>query len=54
MKKYKGFRTVSHIVLIIVSVLAVIPFWLLIMASFTSERSAVNDGYRLIPKEFSL
>lgn len=54
MKKYKGFRTVSHIVLIIVSILAVIPFWLLIMASFTSESSAVNDGYRLIPKEFSL
>ncbi len=54
MKKNRGFLAVSHIVLIIVSVLAIIPFWLLVMASFTSESSAVNDGYRLIPKEFSL
>lgn len=54
MKKNRGFLTVSHIVLVIVSILAIIPFWLLVMASFTSESSAVNDGYRLIPKEFSL
>ncbi|MCF0127306.1 MAG: carbohydrate ABC transporter permease [Pseudobutyrivibrio sp.] len=54
MVTHKKFLALSHAVLIIVSVLAVIPFWLLLMASFTSEKSAVNDGYRLIPKEFSL
>ena len=40
--------------LILISVAALIPFWLLIMASFTSEKSAINDGFKLIPKEFSL
>ena len=54
MKKNRGFYILSNVVLIFVSVLAVIPFWLLLMASITSEKSAVNDGYRLIPKEFSL
>lgn len=54
MKRNKGFFIASNVVLIFVSVLAVVPFWLLLMASITSEKSAVNDGYRLIPKEFSL
>ena len=54
MRKTKKFTIFSHAVLIIVSVVAVVPFWLLVMASFTSEKSAINDGYRLIPKEFSL
>lgn len=54
MKRNRGFHIISNVVLIFVSVLAVVPFWLLLMASITSEKSAVNDGYRLIPKEFSL
>lgn len=54
MKGHKKFLVLSHTVLVLVSVLALIPFWLLIMASFTSENSAINDGYKLIPKEFSL
>ena len=54
MKRNKGFYIVSNVVLVVVSLLAVVQFWLLLMASITSEKSAVNDGYRLIPKEFSL
>ncbi|MBE5889691.1 MAG: carbohydrate ABC transporter permease [Lachnospiraceae bacterium] len=54
MKGHKKFLALSHIVLIIVSVLAILPFWLLIMASFTDESTAVNSGYRLIPKKWSL
>ncbi len=54
MKGHKKFLALSHIVLIIVSVLAILPFWLLIMASFTDESTAVNLGYRLIPKKWSL
>ena len=54
MRKNKGFFAVSNIVLILVSLLAVIPFWLLIMASFTNEAVAIREGYKLIPKEFSL
>ncbi len=41
-------------VLIIVSVMAVLPFWVLIMASFTDEATAMSTGYRLLPKKWSL
>ena len=54
MKGHKKFLALSHIVLIFVSICAIVPFWLLIMASITSEKSAINDGYRLLTKEFSL
>ncbi len=51
---HKKFLALSHIVLIIVTILAVVPFWLLIVASFTDEKYAVNYGYSFWPKEFSL
>lgn len=54
MKGHKKFLALSHIVLIIVSVLAILPFWLLLMASFTDESTAVKYGYSLIPKQWSL
>lgn len=54
MKGHKKFLALSHAVLILVSVLAILPFWLLIMASFTNESYAVKNGYSLLPKEWSL
>lgn len=54
MKGHKKFLALSHAVLILVSVLAILPFWLLIMASFTNESYAVKHGYSLLPKEWSL
>ena len=51
--KNKKFLTLSHIVLIIVSIFSLIPFWLLIMASFTEEKVATKYGYRLWPKQWS-
>ena len=51
---HKKFLALSHIVLIIVTIFAVVPFWLLIVASFTNEKYAVTNGYSFWPKEFSL
>jgi putative aldouronate transport system permease protein len=51
---HKKFLALSHIVLILVTILAVVPFWLLIVASFTNEKYAINNGYSFWPGEFSL
>jgi len=47
------FNAVGGTVLFILAVLCVLPFILLVSASFTSENSIVWDGYRFIPGEFS-
>ncbi len=54
MRGHKKFLALSHAVLIVVTICAVLPFWLLVMASFTNESYAVKNGYSLIPKEWSL
>jgi putative aldouronate transport system permease protein len=47
------FNLVGDTVLLFMALLCVIPFILLVSASFTSERSIAYDGFRLIPGEFS-
>ena len=47
------FNLVGGAVLLLVALLSVLPFVLLISASFTSENSIVRDGFRLIPGEVS-
>lgn len=54
MKGHKKFLALSHFVLILVSVMAVLPFWLLLTASLSEESYAVKNGYSLWPKEWSL
>ena len=54
MQGHKKFLALSHVVLIIVSILAILPFWVLVMASFTDEATAMSKGYRLIPQKWSL
>ena len=44
----------DHIVLLIFSVVAILPFLLMIASSFSSESSLLNYGYNFIPKEVSL
>ena len=51
---HKKFLTLSHVVLIIVTVLCLLPFYLLIVASFTDESFAVNNGFSLIPSHLSV
>lgn len=44
----------SHIVLFLLSLLCVLPFILLFMASITEENTLILNGYNFIPKELSL
>ena len=53
-KQEKAFGMVAHIVMIILSVLAVIPFWLLVASSFMEESAVTRSGYQFWPTEFSL
>ena len=45
---HKKFLALSHVVLIIVTILCVLPFYLLIVASFTDETFAVKNGFSLM------
>jgi putative aldouronate transport system permease protein len=47
-------RTVLNVVLILISVACLVPFLVVLSASFSSERALVNEGYALLPKEFNL
>ena len=44
----------AHIVMALASAMAIIPFWLLIAASFSSETYATKYGYKFFPQELSL
>lgn len=50
----KGFNIFFHALLIFLILCCVIPFWLLIASSFTSETYLVQHGYSLIPGETSM
>ena len=49
----KGFNIFVHALLIFLILCCVIPFWLLIASSFTSESYLLQHGYSLIPGEVS-
>ncbi len=53
-RQEKGVKTAAYIVLALMSILAVIPFWLLISSSFSDSSYAITDGYRFFPKVTSL
>lgn len=44
----------GHVIMIILSVLALAPFVLLVIASFTDETAAVHNGYSYFPQAWSL
>ena len=50
----KGFNIFVHVFLIFLILCCVIPFWLLIASSLTSETTLIQNGYSLVPREFSL
>lgn len=56
LKKKEGLpiRIGGHIVLILLTFLAIMPFWLLISASFSSPDYATREGYRFFPAQLSL
>ena len=53
-KSERRMARLAHVVLIVFSLMAVLPFILLISASLTEENAALKYGFGLIPKVFSL
>lgn len=49
----KIMQVIAHTVLILASLLALLPFALLVSASFTDNETAIVEGYRFIPGKFS-
>lgn len=47
------FQAVGHVLLMVMSLLAILPFVLLIIASFTEEQTLLKYGYSFFPKQFS-
>ena len=53
-KSERRMARLAHVVLIVFSLMAVLPFILLISASLTEENAALKYGFGFIPKAFSL
>ncbi len=47
-------RVVAHVVMIFLTVCALLPFILLMMASFTEENTAIKYGFTFFPKQLSI
>lgn len=52
--KSKGFSVFFYALLIFLMIACLVPFWLLIVSSFTSETYLKQFGYSMLPKEFSM
>ena len=48
------FNLISYLVLAMLSIACLIPFWLVISGSLSDQQSIQLNGYRLIPQQFSL
>lgn len=53
-KNEKRFQIVINIIMVIFTILIVAPFVLMVMSSFSSDRSLMQDGYSFWPREFSM
>ena len=53
LQKRNRFLLLSHIILILMSIGVLLPFWILIAASLTDETWAIKNGFAVIPKEWS-
>ncbi len=53
MKGERGFRVIAHMVMMIAALLALIPFVLLVIASFTDNSWAVSNGFSFFPEKWS-
>lgn len=45
---------VGHVILMLLAVMCLMPIILLVMSSFTDERTILRDGYSFVPAHFSL
>lgn len=53
-KDQKRWRIAAHIVMIVMSLLALLPFLLLLIASLTDDSAALLNGYSFFPEKWSL
>ncbi len=53
-KDQKYWEFSAHVILIIMSFLAILPFILLLIASFTDDKTALLQGYSYFPQKWSL
>lgn len=49
-----SFNIIGYALLVFFSVMCVVPFYLIIVSSFTAESTLIREGYSLIPRDFSL
>ena len=54
MKDSKRMSAISHITLMLLSIMALTPFLLMVASSLASEESIIKNGYSFIPEVFSL
>lgn len=52
--KSKGFQLLVNIIMIVLSLSCILPFVLLVVASFTEEAVLLENGYSFFPKKLSL
>ncbi|MDE7351554.1 MAG: carbohydrate ABC transporter permease [Acetatifactor sp.] len=48
------FNMLAYVVLALLSLICLLPFWLVVSGSFSDQRSIQLGGYQLIPQNFSL
>ena len=50
----KVYYSIINLVITAFTLVCLAPFWLMVSGSFTKESSILKDGYKFIPKQFSL
>lgn len=53
-KDRKRWQIAAHIILSVCSALALLPFILLVIISFTDDKTAIENGYAYFPAKWSL
>lgn len=53
-KRNRVFQYSSHIILILVALIIILPFLLVFMSSITDETTLITNGYSFFPEKFSL
>ena len=53
-QKNRSFPAISHLFMTVLSVVSILPFWLMIASSLTDEKSLIVNGYSFIPSGVSL
>ena len=49
-----SYRLIGYIVMSIISILCLIPFWLMLSGSFSDEAEIIVNGFSLWPRVYSL